>query len=141
MCSGGWSRPVSSPATDIAKQPPWAEASSSSGLVFPSGFSTREASEYGSASNAPVAPVIDPAPRARFPSQLTRAVRSIRGTSLPFCLCRSAVQGGRAVGVVGLGGRAGRAEDRAEAQLLGARVLEAVDEPRRKVDARARPER
>ena len=77
---GGVPAPVSSPASDIVKQPPCAAASNSSGLVFPSGAAIRVGREYGSASNAPDdAAVIAPAPRARFPSHTTSASRTIRG--------------------------------------------------------------
>ena len=77
---GGVPAAVSSPASDIVKQPPCAAASSSSGLVFPSGAAIRVGSEYGSAVNAPEdAAVIAPAPRARFPSHTTSASRTIRG--------------------------------------------------------------
>jgi hypothetical protein len=79
--SGGKPAPVSSPATDIVMQPPWAAASSSSGLVFPCVTAIRLGSENGSSENAPVlAAVSVPSPRARFPSQTTAACRSIRGT-------------------------------------------------------------
>ena len=86
--------PVSSPATDIVKQPPCAAASSSSGLVLPSGCSTRDARLYGSPVNAPVPAEIAPAPRARFPSQTTSATRSIRGTSVPPARRRRACRRG-----------------------------------------------
>ena len=77
---GGVPAPVSSPASDIVKQPPCAAASSSSGLVFPSGAATRVGSEYPSPSNAPDdAAVIAPVPRARFPSHETSASRTMRG--------------------------------------------------------------
>src|SRR5918992_456880 len=80
--SGGVPAPVSSPASDMAKQPPTAAASNSSGLVLPSGEPTRVASVYGSSSSAPLRPEIAPAPRARFPSQRTSAVRVTRGKVL-----------------------------------------------------------
>src|SRR2546429_1568697 len=68
------SRPVgvpafdSSPDSDIAMQPPCAAASSSSGLVLPSGRPIRDGSEKPSSLNAPEPPVSVPFPRAAFPS-------------------------------------------------------------------------
>ena len=116
--------PVSSPASDIVKQPPCAAASSSSGLVLPSGCPIRVAFEYGSSVKAPV----------RRP----RSTRAAGEVPLPDDLGDALdprhvspprpVGGGRAVRVVGLGGRAGRPEDAEQPQLVVARVLEAVDE-------------
>ena len=67
------SRPrVSSPASDIAKQPPCAAASSSSGLVFPSGVRRSAARERQRAARRrrTLAAVSDPcAARTRCPSQ------------------------------------------------------------------------
>src|SRR5207244_13144058 len=45
---GGVPAAVSSPATDIVRQPPWAAASSSSGLVLPPGSPMRDGREKGS---------------------------------------------------------------------------------------------
>ena len=117
------------------RQPPCAAASSSSGLVLPPGSPTREAREKGSRANAPLSASSVPAPRARFPSQPTCAVRSMCGIRRP----RNG--GGGAVGVVGLGRRAGRPEDAEHLHLARAVVLEAVDEPGGQVDARAGAQR
>ena len=76
----GASAPTSSPAIDIVMQPPCAAASSSSGLVFPSAWPMRVGSENPSSENAPeVAALIDPPPRATFPSHTMFAVRSMCG--------------------------------------------------------------
>ncbi len=78
--SGGCPSPVSSPASEVVKQPPCAAASSSSGLVLPSGLPIRDARVKGSSENAPDEPAVSmPRPRARFPSQSISAVRSILG--------------------------------------------------------------
>ena len=83
-CLGGVPACVSSPASDIVRQPAWAAASSSSGLVLPSGVPMRLGSENGSELNVPVPAVIEPFPRATFPSQTTSAVRSILGIVSSF---------------------------------------------------------
>ena len=94
------------------KQPACAAASSSSGVVFPSGLAMRDARVNGSPVNAPVSAVIVPLPRATFPSHTTSAERSILGMSLLV-----GNDGGRAVGVIGLGRRPGRTEDAEQPQL------------------------
>ena len=102
---GGVPAFVSSPASDIVMQPPCAAASSSSGLVLPSASPMRVGSENPSSENAPeLAAVIEPAPRATFPSQ-TR----LRGALDPAASVGS--RGRRAVRVIRLGRRPGRAED------------------------------
>src|SRR5690242_6133124 len=133
---GGVPALTSSDASDIVKQPACAAASSSSGDVFPSGLAILEARVNGSSVNAPLSAVSVPLPRATFPSQTTSADRSILGISLLV-----GDDGGGAVGVIGLGGRARRTEDAEQAQLLGAGVREAVHHPRGQVHARTRPER
>src|SRR5713226_5930226 len=130
---GGVSEPLSSPAMLIDRQPPCAAASNSSGLVFPSRCAMRVASEYPRSANAPLPAVSSPAPRARFPSQTTSAVRSIRGTVLP--LLRDG--GRRSVRVIGLGRRTGGAEDAEHLHHAGAVVLEAMHEACGQVDGRA----
>ena len=61
----------------IAKQLAWAAATSSSGLVFPSDRSVREAHETGSSVNAPLLEAVTlPDPRASVPSQTTSAFRT-----------------------------------------------------------------
>src|SRR5213080_3285051 len=117
---GGVPACVSSVASDIVRQPPWAAARSSSGLVFPSGAPIRLGSENGSEENAPDWPVIEPLPRATFPSQTMSAVRSILGTSAPL-----GDDGRSAVGVIGLRGRACGREDAEQPQFVLARVREA----------------
>src|SRR6266542_1110848 len=83
---GGVPARVSSLAIDIVRQPPCAAASSSSGLVLPSACPMRGGSEKPSSENAPESALIDPTPRATFPSQTTLALRSIRGISTaPAC--------------------------------------------------------
>ena len=80
--SGGVPASVSSEASDIAKHPAWAAARSSSGLVFPSAAPTRVGREYGRVVKAPdVAAVNAPAPRVRFPAQVTSASLTMRGIS------------------------------------------------------------
>src|SRR5438093_4932775 len=73
---------ASSEARPIPRQPACADASSSSGLVFPSTRPIRAVSENGRSVNAPVSPEMRPAPRATLPSHVTVALRSIRGTAL-----------------------------------------------------------
>src|SRR5262245_58882948 len=80
MCSGACPARASSLPSDVMKQPAWAAASSSSGLVLPSGSPMRDAIVTGSAVKAPeLAAVIVPEPRATVPSHVASATLTIRG--------------------------------------------------------------
>ena len=67
--SGGVPARASSLPSEVTKQVACAAASSSSGLVFPSGSPTREAIVVGGANDPELTPVTTPAPRAVVPSR------------------------------------------------------------------------
>ena len=81
--------------------------------------------------------------RRRACPRRARGSRPSRRARCARCAASAADRddGGGAVGVVGLGRRARRPEDAEHLHLAGAVVLEAVDEPRRQVDARAGAQR
>ena len=117
-------------------QPPCAAASSSSGLVFPSGIADAGGQRERQLRERAARRVERPraAGDVPLPADVRGAldVRHYDSTGT----CR-----GGAVGVVRLGRRTGGREDAEHLHLSGTEVLERVDEPRGQVEARARRER
>ena len=77
--SGGVPARASSLPSEVTKHAACAAASSSSGLVFPSGSPTRDAIVVGSANAPELAARTMPSPRETVPSQTMSASRTMRG--------------------------------------------------------------